>query len=66
MQMAHVGVHIDTVEMKECARKEKLKYVQLMFKKLILLAHCNGCLVPLNLLKIFCSVCVTLTFALSL
>lgn len=59
----HLGVLLDTQEMRVYVTDRKLRHVQRMVKKLVVLAHRNRRLVPLGLLRRFCGVCFYLTLA---
>ena len=62
----HVGVHIDTRNMKLYVADRKVRRVRGFAKKILLLAQRNRCLISLRLLHNFCGVCASLAIALPL
>lgn len=62
-QLEHLGMFLDTVSMRVYITEGKLAKVRSLAKKLLLLAQRNARLVPLELLRHFCGVCVSLTLA---
>lgn len=65
-QLDHLGVHVDTEAMRVFVTEAKVTRVRRLASKLILMAQRNRRLVPLELVRHFCGVCVSLTLALPL
>lgn len=65
-QIDHLGMHVDTETMRVYVSDSKVKKVQSLASKIILRAQRNRRLVPAELLRHFCGVCVSLTLAVPL
>lgn len=65
-RLEHLGVLIDTVEMRVFVTDAKVVRVQKWARKVIGIAARNQRLVPLDMLRSFCGLCVSLTLAMPL
>lgn len=63
-RLDHLGVHIDTVAMKVYVAERKVVALRKLASKVLAVAQKNKRLVPMALLRHFCSVCVSLTLGL--
>lgn len=65
-QIDHLGVHIDSDEMKVYVADNKVSRVRALARKLIRQAHRNRRMLPADTIRRFCGVCVSLSLALPL
>lgn len=61
--LEHLGMIIDTGQMRVFVSEKKVQKVQRLAKRILVLAQRNARLVPLDFLRQFCGVCVSMTLA---